>query len=218
MATQMDDSRKRFAGIVLCGGRSRRMGRAKADLVFGLETMLQRVVRLLSGIVDRIVVVAATEQVVPYLDETVTIVRDRLQYAGPLAGISIGLDRLSVYEGIEAAYVTSCDVPFLKPAFVRELFLRLENHDVVVPFDEQHYHPLAAVYRRELAAKVAELVGQEVRRPRDLFNQVRTRKLEIDVLKRVDPELRTLINLNTPEDYRIALQSEGLPIPSWLDT
>jgi len=214
----MDDFRKRFAGIVLCGGRSSRMGRVKADLMFGLETMLQRVVRLLSNIVDRIVVVAATEQVVPDLDETVTIVRDRLQYAGPLAGISIGLDRLSAYEGIEAAYVTSCDVPFLKPAFVRELFLRLENHDVVVPFDEQHYHPLAAVYRRELAAKVAELVGQEVRRPRDLFNQVRTRKLEIDALKRVDPELRTLINLNTPEDYRIALQSEGLPIPSWLDT
>ena len=62
MTAQMDDAKKRFAGIVLCGGKSSRMGRAKAELVFGDETMLQRVTRLLSRVVHRIIVVAAADQ------------------------------------------------------------------------------------------------------------------------------------------------------------
>ena len=55
------------AGIVLCGGRSTRMGVPKATLPFGNETMLQRVVRLLHTVVSPVIVVAARDQVLPEL-------------------------------------------------------------------------------------------------------------------------------------------------------
>ena len=49
----------KVGGVILCGGRSSRMGRPKALLPFGEETLLTRMVRILSGVVDPIVVVAA---------------------------------------------------------------------------------------------------------------------------------------------------------------
>lgn len=72
----MASSLSRCAGIVLCGGHSRRMGVAKPLLPFGTESMLARVVRLLREAVSPVVVVAAADQELPPLPEGVRIVRD----------------------------------------------------------------------------------------------------------------------------------------------
>ncbi len=210
-----DETNRPFGGVILCGGMSRRMGRPKADLPFGSETMLQRVVRLLSTEVVPIAVVAAAQQELPEFDSPVIVARDRLESAGPLAGIAVGLGALP--SRTEAAFVTSCDVPLLRPAFVRALLTRLEGNDVVVPFDEQHLHPLAAVYRTNLVTRIERLLDQECRRPRQLFRHVKALEVPTSELRAVDPHLDTLLNLNHPADYRAALQREQLPIPSWLD-
>src|SRR5437016_10863619 len=109
----------RVAGIVLCGGQSKRMGRAKAWLPFGDELMLPRVVRLLGEAVHPIVVVAAPEQDVPPLHSEIHIIRDEERGRGPLQGLKAGLEALR--GKADAAYLSSCDVPFLMPAFVRRL-------------------------------------------------------------------------------------------------
>src|SRR6516164_10798270 len=90
------------AGIILCGGRSSRMGRPKAWLQFGPELMLQRVLRILSEVVSPIVVVAAPEQEVPPLSPDVQIVRDEREGFGPLQGLAAGLQGLQ--GRAEAAY------------------------------------------------------------------------------------------------------------------
>src|SRR5829696_6313049 len=71
-------------GIVLCGGKSTRMGTSKALLPFGPETMLQRVVRILAGLVSPIVAVAAADQELPPLPTEVLISRDEREGRGPL--------------------------------------------------------------------------------------------------------------------------------------
>src|SRR5438128_2198323 len=109
----------RTGGIVLCGGRSSRMGRPKAWLPFGAELMLPRVVRILSEVVSPIVVVAAPGQDVPPVPAEIEIVHDPEPGRGPLRGLSTGLAALG--ERADAAYPSSCDVPFLRPAFVRRL-------------------------------------------------------------------------------------------------
>src|SRR5437867_2395965 len=131
-------------GIVLCGGQSKRMGRPKAWLPFAGEVMLPRVVRLLSDVVAPIVVVAAPAQEVPPLPADVRIVRDEEKGRGPLEGLAAGLAAL---EGqADAAYLSSCDVPFLQPAFVTRVIARLGSHDICVPKVGEYHHPLAAVY------------------------------------------------------------------------
>ena len=84
----------RAAGIVLCGGRSSRMGRPKAWLPFGNEFMLARVVRVLREAVDPVVVVAAPDQDVPPLPPAVRIIRDEIEGKGPLGGLAAGLAAL----------------------------------------------------------------------------------------------------------------------------
>ena len=119
-------------GIVLCGGQSKRMGRPKAWLPFAGEVMLQCVVRLLGEVVKPIVVVAAPDQEVPPLPPDIPIVRDEEKGRGPLEGLAAGLNAL---EGkVAAAYLSSCDVPFLQPAFVRRMIELLGSHSICVPY------------------------------------------------------------------------------------
>ena len=194
-------------GIVLCGGKSTRMGTSKADLPFGDETMLQRVVRLLGTVVSPIVVVAAADQVLPALPAGTIVTRDEQQGRGPLEGIRAGLKALP--EAIDAAYITSCDVPLLVPAFVTQMLSLADGHDIAVMEIDHFSHPLSAVYRRDTLAHVERLLAADRLRPVFLFDAVDTRRVQPDEMAAVDPDLLTLRNLNTPDDYRDALAAAG---------
>src|SRR5437868_15124308 len=82
-------------GIVLAGGKSSRMGLPKATLPFGLELMLQRVVRLLGSVVQPIVVVAAPNQELPQLPGGVLLACDERESRGPLEGLCAGLTAIA---------------------------------------------------------------------------------------------------------------------------
>lgn len=181
------------------------MGRDKAALPFGPETMLQRVTRLLATVVDlrNIVVVSAQDQSLPGLPREITIGSDQRPERGPLEGLAAGLALLP--PGVEAAYVTGCDVPLLVPAFVQQLFDLLGDHDIAVPRDSEFHHPLAAVYRPGVLPVVQRLLQADRLSPRFLFDLVNTREVPVVDLMASDPRLDTLRNLNAPEDYQQAL-------------
>jgi molybdopterin-guanine dinucleotide biosynthesis protein A len=184
------------------------MGTSKALLAFGSETMLQRVVRLLSAVVSPIVVVAAAEQSLPDLPSGVVVTRDERQGRGPLEGLRAGLKALP--ETIESAYVTGCDVPLLVPDFARRMIDLLADHDIAVMEIEGFPHPLSAVYRRSTLPHVEALLAQDRLRPVFLFDAVRTRRVLPAEMLSTDPQLLTLRNLNTREDYLEALSIAGL--------
>lgn len=192
---------------MLCGGKSTRMGVPKATLPFGPETMLQRVVRLLGTVVSPIVVVAAREQSLPPLPDGVAVTRDEREQRGPLEGLRAGLKALP--NSIEVAYITSCDVPLLEPAFVTRMIELLGDHDIAVMEIDGFPHPLSAVYRRDTLPHVEGLLEQDKLRPVFLFDAVRTRRVRPEEMFSVDPQLRTLRNLNTREDYLAALSEAG---------
>jgi molybdopterin-guanine dinucleotide biosynthesis protein A len=204
----LDFGLNRCGGIVLCGGKSSRMGAPKALLPFGPEVMLQRVVRLLSQAVEPIVVVAAADQELPELPAGVIVVRDRREYRGPLEGLAGGLAALP--PACEAAYATGCDVPFLEPRFVCRVLELLGGYDVAVPRTEGFFHPLAAVYRRSVLPHVERLLAEDRLRAADLFDLVPTREVSAAELSEVDPKLGTLRNLNLPEEYQAALAEARL--------
>jgi molybdopterin-guanine dinucleotide biosynthesis protein A len=193
--------------IVLCGGKSTRMGTPKATLPFGPESMLQRVVRLLRTVVSPIVVVAAWDQVLPDLPEETILARDEREARGPLEGLRAGLKALPAH--VDAAYVTSCDVPLLVTAFVERMIALLESHDIAVMEIDGFAHPLSAVCRCGVLPHVEALLAAERLRPAFLFDAADTRRVRPDEMRPIDPELRTLRNLNTREDYLAALADAG---------
>jgi len=196
-----------FAGVVLAGGRSTRMGSSKAMLPFGRETMLQRVVRLLGDVVSPIVVVAAVDQELPELPPEVIVTYDENEGRGPLEGLRAGLKALP--PDVDGAYVTSCDVPLLVPGFVRQMLDLANGFDIAVMEIDGFTHPLSAVYRRSALAVVEDLLAKDRLRPAFLFEAVKTRRVRPAQVT-ADPQLHTLRNLNTPEDYRRALVDAGL--------
>ena len=194
-------------GIVLAGGKSTRMGTSKALLPFGPETMLQRVVRLLGDVVSPIVVVAAAGQELPQLPPHVIVTRDEREGRGPLEGLRAGLTALP--SSVDEAYVTSCDVPLLVTGFVRQMFELARGFDIAVMEIDGFPHPLSAVYRRSTLPHVEALLAEERLRPVFLFEAVSTRRVHPGEIT-ADPELKTLRNLNTPQDYEQALADAGL--------
>jgi molybdopterin-guanine dinucleotide biosynthesis protein A len=198
----------KVGGIVLCGGHSTRMGRPKFSLPFGDEVLLQRVCRILTEVVSPIVVVAAADQELPALPTEVLVVRDEYNSLGPLAGIATGLDALQ--NEADAAFITSCDAPLLRTEFVGRLIELLGDHDVAAPTDGQYDHVLAAVYRVSLADQARQLLAGNRRRPLFLLDESNSLRVHVDELRNVDPELDSLRNMNTPEDYEEVLRLTGL--------
>jgi molybdopterin-guanine dinucleotide biosynthesis protein A len=202
--------RDRFGGIVLCGGKSTRMGQPKLSLPFGGETMLARVVRIVGEVVSPVVVVAAPGQELPELPAGTVVTRDEIQNQGPLGGLSAGLAALR--SRAEAAYVSSCDVPLLKTAFIRTMIDALDTHELAIPRDGEYHHPLAAVYRTALEPRVGQLIAAGRLRPFFLVQESDARIVDISELRAVDSTLSSLRNANTPEEYHQALRIAGLEV------
>ena len=191
------------AGLILCGGASRRMGRPKAWLEIGPERLLQRVVRLVGAATDLVVVVAAPDQEIPELPAAVQVVRDAVRDQGPLRGITTGLAALPT--SVELVYASATDVPFLHPGWIDRLAGLIDDHAVVVPQIAGRTHPLAALYRREPTLEAAEallLAGE--RRLGLLVDRLGGRVVAESDLEDLDPTFASVRNLNSPEDYRCA--------------
>jgi molybdopterin-guanine dinucleotide biosynthesis protein A len=169
--------------------------------------MLQRVVRLLGTVVSPIVVVAAREQPLPHLPDDVAVTRDEREQRGPLEGLRAGLKALP--NSVDVAYITSCDVPLLEPAFVERMVELVGDYDIAVMEIDGFPHPLSAVYRRDTLPHVEALLEKDKLRPVFLFDAVRTRRVRPEEMLSVDPQLRTLRNLNTREEYLAALSEAG---------
>lgn len=205
-------NRARIGGIVLAGGRSRRMGQPKAWLPFGDELLLQRVVRRLQSACSPIIVVSAPGQTLPPLPQEVRIVSDPVEGRGPLQGIAVGLDALQSSGSTRLGFVSSTDAPFVDGRLARALAeLGGDAFDCVVPRALGHYHPLAALYSCAVLPVIEALLAEDRLRPFFLFEQVRTRFVEESELGATFADaLASLRNVNTPEELAEALRDAGL--------
>jgi molybdenum cofactor guanylyltransferase len=201
-----------MTGVILCGGRSTRMGMPKAMLPFGQETLLARVVRLMSSVAAKVVVVAAASQELPDLGANVRVVRDRRKGRGPLEGMLAGL--AAIADQSSSAFVTSCDVPLLVPAFVERMASLLRDNDIAVPYIDGLHHPLSAFYRPSVILHIEALLAAERMRPVYLYERVPTRLVTAAELRDVDPTLLSLRNVNRPDDYLAALAEAGFTAPA----
>lgn len=185
------------SGIVLCGGRSSRMGRPKAWLPWSGRPMLVHVVERLREVVDDVVVVAAPDQHLPDVDARV--VADREAGLGPLAGLREGL----AHARGDLAFVTATDAPYLTAAFVRKV---LGVGRAAAPVVEGRVQPLSAAYPTRGAALAEGLMEAGKRRPLDLLEALDYELLDAESL----PDLDSVRGFNTPDAYLGAIAKKEM--------
>ena len=202
---------------MLAGGRSSRMGTPKAALEWHGSTLLHRTV----GIVARatagpVVVVRASGQDLPALPKGTIVVDDPREGKGPVQGIAAGLAALAGQA--DTAFVTSTDLPFLHPAFISRVLRVLgapanpdvARPDVALPVARGYQQPLAAAYRTGLVGLAERLVKEDRLRPAFLFAECQVERLDDaalladPALAKLDPDLDSVLNVNTPEEYQAA--------------
>jgi molybdenum cofactor guanylyltransferase len=211
------------AGVVLAGGRSSRMGTPKACLEWHGSTLLYRTAALLRRTVTGPVVVVVGAEggwELPALPAGVLVARDPVPGLGPLQGIAAGLAAVADAGGggvAGAAFACATDMPFLHPAFVRAVLAALDG-DVALPVARGHRQPLAAAYRVGLAGPIAALLAEGGRTPGELFARSRVTVLDDTALRadaavaRLDPDLESLTNVNTPAEYAAARARPPAPV------
>ena len=187
------------------------MGAPKAALEWHGSTLLRRTVGILARATGGpVVVVRARDQELPDLPAGTLVVEDPREGKGPVQGIAAGLAALA--DRSEAAFVSSTDMPFLHPAFVRRVLRALheDQADVALPVARGFPQPLAAAYRTGLAETAERLVKEERLRAAFLFAECTVTRLDEARLRQdpelaaLDPELDSVLNVNDPAGYRAA--------------
>jgi molybdopterin-guanine dinucleotide biosynthesis protein A len=195
------------SAIILAGGRGKRLGyREKSMMVINGQPLITYVIKSLGKVVDEIIISVRDKAQGELLNSMLpgyTYAYDEFENTGPLAGIISGLTLCRN----ELCFIAACDMPFINGNVVKMLFSMSEAHDAAIPrWEDGFLEPLHSVYR-------CEPMIRETRKAIDSGESIilapifrmNVNYIAIEKIRKIDPNLRTLININTPEDMgRIA--------------
>lgn len=189
-----------ITGVLLAGGKSRRMGEDKRYLVVGEQTLLERGLAVLRSIFQEVLIVIAQDS--PALDVDARVVRDLVPNCGSLGGLYTGLTEATT----PYIFVVACDMPFLDRAVISQFTSRRTSADIVMAKLAGRLHPMHALYSKRCLPVIEQMVLarqlkiQKILSCESLLVQYVT---EAD-LAGIDPSGRSFQNVNTPEDLEVA--------------
>jgi molybdenum cofactor guanylyltransferase len=187
---------KTIGAFILAGGKSSRMGRAKALLPFAGKSLIVRVVQLAESVAEAPIIVGPPEE---FTALGFRVIADERANLGPLGGILTALRNTQR----EWNLILGCDLPFLTPEWLTFLVARAANSnaDAVIPVNERGYEPLCAMYRKRAAGTIGVAVERGVRKITDGLANLTLARIEPAEWKAFDQHGRLFKNINTPADY-----------------
>ena len=187
-------------GVLLAGGKSRRMGEDKRYLVVGEQTLLERGLGVLRSMFHEVLVVIAQDSAP--LDIDARVVRDLVPDCGSLGGIYTGLTQAtSPY-----IFAVACDMPFLNQAVITQFTNRRDTADIVMARLTTRLHPMHALYGKRCLPAMEQMIVARQLKIQELVSHASLRVqyvTEADLLS-IDPSWRSFHNVNTPEDLEAA--------------
>ena len=187
-------------GILLAGGKSRRMGEDKRYLVVGGQTLLERGLGVLRSIFQEVLVVIAQDSLPLNIDARV--VRDLMADCGSLGGVYTGLTQATT----PCIFAVACDMPFLDQAVIAQFTSRRATADIVMAKLAARLHPMHALYGKRCLPVVEQMILGRQLKIQELVSHASLRVqyiTEADLLT-IDPSGRSFHNVNTPADLDVA--------------
>ena len=179
-------------GLVLAGGKSRRMGSDKASLTVDGRTQLDRAVRLLDAHLDRVFVSTSPDQSDDPLRRNHERIVDRYDNIGPIAGILSAMDQYPELSWL----VLACDLPNIDDTTIKYLLANASPEHEATAFRsvrDDLPEPLCAIYRPACRASIDRFVDAGKNCPRKILINSPTCLLQ-------QPNPGALHNINSPED------------------
>jgi molybdopterin-guanine dinucleotide biosynthesis protein A len=191
-----------LTGVILAGGQATRLGRDKPNVVVRGRPLIQWVADALEPVTSELVVSLSPGQPRPRLSSglPVRIVEDEAPGLGPAAGLAAALRVVSA----KAALVLGCDTPFVSPDLLRYLASMWPGEGAVVLVTEEGPQPLHAVYGVDVLPPVEQALRDGTYQMQRLLDRLEVRYVSEADVRRLDPELRSFLNVNTPEALRRA--------------
>jgi molybdopterin-guanine dinucleotide biosynthesis protein A len=184
-----------FSGVILAGGKSRRMGRDKSQLMLRGETLAARAIRILSAFTDDIILVTNTPE--QFAGLNVRLTGDLIPGSGALSGIHAGLTAARH----EWALVVACDMPFLSLDLLRYMAGLTPGHAAVVPRWQGELEPLHTFYSRACIPFIEPILQRGGGRIIEFYRRIDVRYVEPDEVISLDPQGLSFFNVNSPEDW-----------------
>ena len=196
-------------GVILAGGRSRRMGQNKALMPLGDEPLIAHVIRQMESVTDELLLITNEPEL--YTPLKLPMYRDILPDMGALGGIYTGL----TYAANRTVICVGCDMPLLQPNLLSHLTTLIDNYDAVVPCVEVEersasvLQTLAAIYTKRCLPIIDRMLTGGELRVHALYDRIDTRIVQPQEWRRFDPRGLSFFNINTPEDFEIANRHIG---------
>jgi len=180
-----------ITGVILAGGRSRRMGKDKTLLEIGGITLFDRALGMRRELFSEVLIAGDRKD----------LVRPGVRcYPDLFPGSALG----GLYTGLmkshhDMIFVCSCDMPSPNVNIARLILSQDREFDVVVPRTPDGLEPLFARYHKRCLPAMKDMLDRQEFRIYDFYPQVRTRYLDTAELP-ADWQ-NSFLNINTPEEY-----------------
>lgn len=199
-----------MTGIILAGGRNRRIGVHKALLKLNGETIIENIIKRMLLLFDEVKVITNAKEIFNALAYTNTnkiyrrnrtsieILPDIIPNKGPLGGIYSGL----VYSKTKYNFIVACDMPFINTELVKYMMRNVRNYDIIVPRTSKGYEPLHAIYSKNCIRYIERKIKQDDLKTTCFFSEVKIKEIGEGSIKRFDPLLMSFLNINSDADYQ----------------
>ncbi len=184
-----------LTAIILCGGKSKRMGRPKAFLPYAGSTMIAHIVETLNDMFVKTLLVS--NEPAQFEDLGPDVVKDILPFRGPMGGILSGL----LVAETDYSFVIACDMPLVSKKLVRDMTAARSGFDVVVLSHATGLEPLFGVYSKSCIKPLEESLFAGTLSVQDLITGLKSSIFKYDETKYENDLLPPYFNINTPQDY-----------------
>lgn len=193
---------KNCTGVILAGGENTRMPVSKAFIKVDGEKIIERNLRVMRSLFSEVFIV--TNQPEEYVYLGARLLGDVYNVRGPMTGIFTAL----LHSSNQWVFVSACDMPFINEDVIRYAASMRDGHDAVVPVAGKAAEPLFALYSKRLASSMEQSILSGKRGMKDFLNKKKVKYINKTEVKGFDPEAKSFINLNTPEDIERYLQPQ----------
>jgi molybdopterin-guanine dinucleotide biosynthesis protein A len=183
--------RMQITGIILTGGKSRRMGTDKALIEMGGQTLITRAIDFCRTFCDEILI---SSNIPGHKVEGLQLINDEINDCGPMGGIYSCLKQSTN----EWNFVLSVDSPFVTTEFVSFLLTKKDGYNAVVPVHKNGKEPLIALYHKNGLPEIEVQLAKGNFKMDFLLGQVKTNFVDSQSWVEKYPNL--FYNMNYPED------------------